>query len=161
MIKYAVFMNLPEGKIPGYYAQVVKALANKANLFDRDKEVLIVHSEDELKPVIEVMEQFKIDYEIGKLWLLPESSKLSTHFSDFGFTSKFGNTYLYEHLSSIFYFTQIEASNLKQALYQIEEHKLAEYSINDTSYYAVEKHLNELMERISKAYDGQIEFIQS
>ncbi|NDI33687.1 hypothetical protein [Chengkuizengella sediminis] len=159
MIKHAVIMDLPEGKIPGYYAQVVKSLANKTNLFDRDKEVLIVNSKNELESVIEVMNHFKINFETCTLFLLPEDAKLTTYFSDFGFTSKFGNTYLYENLTSIFYFTQVQESNTSQAIHQIEEHKLAEYSLDMVTYYAVEKHLEELVEGISKAYHCEIKFI--
>ncbi|MFS1513491.1 hypothetical protein VQL36_13765 [Chengkuizengella sp. SCS-71B] len=159
MIKHAVIMDLPEGKIPGYYAQVVKSLANKTNLFDRDKEVLIVNSKKELESVIEVMDHFKINYDTCTLFVLPEDAKLATHYSDYGFTSKFGNTYLYENLTSIFYFTQSQETNTSQAIDQIEEHKLAEYSLGTLTYYAVEKHLEELIEGISKAYHCQIKFI--
>ncbi|NBI29401.1 hypothetical protein [Chengkuizengella marina] len=159
MIKHAVIMNLPEGKIPGYYAQVVKSLASKTNLFDRDKEVLIVNSKNELLSVIEVMNQFKLNYETCALYLLPEDAKLTNHYSDFGFTSKFGNTYLYENLTSIFYFTENKESSTSQAIHQIEEHKLAEYNSDEITYYAVEKHLEELILGISKAYQCQIKFI--
>ncbi len=63
-------MDLPEGKIPGFYAQIVKALAGKVDLFDRDKEMLIVSNEEQQLAALDVMAHFNIETTMMQLRLL-------------------------------------------------------------------------------------------
>jgi hypothetical protein len=161
MKKYALMMNMPEGKLPGFYAQIVKALANKAVLFDRDKELLIMSTPEERNSTAEVLDRYHIDYEELGLYLLPEHASLAATADDYGFTSRSGNVYLYEHLVSFFRFTDSTASSQEahQAYLQMEEHIVAGYTNHSTTLYAVDTTLQELIPGIAKAYGCSVEFV--
>lgn len=162
MKKYAVMMHMPEGKLPGFYAQIVKALANKAVLFDRDKELLIVSTEEERGPLEEIMSKYHVDFEKLALLLLPESAELSKRADDYGFTSRAGYTYMYDNLVSVyrcFIMDDDPAAEQTQALLQMEKYLLARFTLNHDEYYVAEKQLEELLSGIAKAYRCQVEFV--
>lgn len=160
MLKYGVDMQLPEGKRPGYYAQFVKALAAKVNIEDRDKELLIVNDETDRASVLELMDEYRFDYEEFELLLLPEDAETAPLFDDYGFVSVSDNAYLYGHLCAVFKFAPSgNDSEPMQALEQMEEHLLARFAAGDTSHYAVDRTLGELMHGIAKAYRCKLEFV--
>jgi hypothetical protein len=160
MLKYGVDMQLPEGKRPGYYAQFVKALAAKVKIEDRDKELLIVNDEADRASVLELMNEYRFDCEEFELLLLPEGAETTPLFDDYGFVSVSDNAYLYGHLCAVFKFvpsgTDAEPT---QALEQMEEHLLARFAAEDSSRYAVDKALGELMHGIARAYRCKLEFV--
>jgi hypothetical protein len=154
MRKFAVIMQLPEGKLPGFYAQVIKALATKAHVFDRHKEVLIINSIVELAPIEQILEQYSIVSELVPVLQLPNSAILKEHIEDFGFTTLSGNIFLYE--SSLILFTfdhaQENSDDYTMALSQLDEHIVASFVANKTTYYIAEKHLHDCFYGIAKAY---------
>jgi hypothetical protein len=154
MRTYAVIMQLPDGKMPGFYAQVIKALAGKAHVFDREKEILIVEHIDELLPVEQILDQYKIPYELVPLLHIPDNATLKAHYEDFGFTTKSGNTFLYEDPLILFSLEQTiqDSDDYTMALMQLEEHILASFKVESTVYYAAEKHLEDCFYGIAKAY---------
>jgi len=80
MQKFAVIMQLPDGKLPGFYAQVIKALATKAHVFDRQKEILIIENMTELTPIDQILNQYNIEYEIVPVVHLPNNAYLMAHY---------------------------------------------------------------------------------
>lgn len=161
MKKLAVLMDLPEGKLPGFYAQIVKGLANNVELFDRDKEMLIVSGEKERDAVTELLDRYQVHFEQMELILLPEDARLSDKFSDFGFTSRAGRHYLYAGMVSVFRFASCgAAAEPEQARMQMEEHLIAEYADDGVAHYVVQEQLAELMRGIAKAYQCTVEFVE-
>lgn len=159
--KYAAMMQLPEGKKPGYYAQIIKSLANKINLFDRDKEILIVNAEEELATVYEVLDHFHVDHEPIRLILLPENTELPASIEEYGFTSRSENTYLYEQWTAIFNFVPNQTADAGEkglALRQMEEHLLLQFQEGQDTFYVTQHHLQELIHGIAKAYHCKVEF---
>ncbi len=160
MKKYAVLMNLPEGKLAGYYAQIVKALANRVQLFDRDKEMLIIDTEADRSAVAEVLQRYNVPYEHMELLLLPEDAHVSPAAADYGVKTRLGRHYLYAHLVAVFRLAEGDASPDKpQALMQMEEHLIAKYTEGGTVYYVVDKQLEELITGIGEAYRCAVEFV--
>lgn len=156
-MKLALLMELPDGKVPGFYAQIVKALANKVQLFDRDKEMLIVATEEERQSILEIMDHYKVAVEPMELVLLPEDARLTDAFSDYGFSSRADNAYLYHNRVSFFRITaKSPDSELKQALQQLEEHLIAVYTDQGETVYTVDKQLEELAQGIANAYRCEI-----
>jgi hypothetical protein len=158
--KIALLLDMPEGKLPGFYAQIVKGLAQRVTLFDRDKELLVLNTTQDREAVIELLQHYHIPSEEMQLLLLPSDSDLYASFTDYGFTSRAERHYLYDDLVSLFCFgesglTQADPAN---ALLQMQEHLVASFLIDDFVYYAVDSHLNELMERIALAYRCSIKF---
>lgn len=163
MTKYGVLMSLPDGKLPGFYAQIVKGLAAKATLFDRDKEMLIVDTEHDRDAVIELLVHYKVEYETMELTLLPEAAQVAGTFEDYGFASRAGNSYLYNRLTVLFAFDdQVEDNDSTQrqmAILQMEEHVIAKFIEGGTPIYAADRQLDELIERIARAYRCSIRFL--
>lgn len=160
MLKYGVDMQLPEGKRPGYYAQFVKALAAKVSIEDRDKELLVVSNETDRASVLELMDEYRFDYEEFELLQLPEGAEAAPLFDDYGFVSVSDNAYLYGHLCAVFKFAPSgNGSEPAQALEQMEEHLLARFVVDHLSHYAVDRTLVELMHGIARAYRCKLEFI--
>lgn len=154
-------MELPDGKLPGFYAQIIKGIANKAEVFDRDKELLIANSEIDRNAMIEVLDRYKVSYEKIDLLYLPEQTAMRDTFYDYGFESKFGNLYLYTSLVSLFCLTDDASSQSEytQAMIQIEEHLIANFEYDGNICYVVDRLLEELMRGIVKAYHINLSFL--
>ncbi len=154
MLKIGLMLDMPTGKLPGFYAQIVKGLAQRVSLFDRDKELLVLNTPPDRDAVLELLKHYHIPSEEMQLLLLPEDSHLYPIFSDYGFTSRAENNYLYKHLVSTFQFSAglTAASDPQNALLQIEEHLIARFVEDEHFIYAVDCQFNELMERIARAY---------
>ncbi|MBP1992816.1 hypothetical protein [Paenibacillus eucommiae] len=161
--KLALMMDLPEGKIPGFYAQIVKSLGNQVQLFDRDKEMLIVNTEEDRQIILDIMSHYKVASESLELLLLPREANLTDTFSDYGFLSKLDNTYLYMDKISLFRFNTerrgTPEAELSQALLQLEEHLIAYFSEKEEVIYVIDKQLTELAEGIARAYQCEIIWI--
>jgi hypothetical protein len=156
--KIGLMMDLPDGKLPGFYAQIVKALAGKVELFDRDKEMLIVSNETQKLAALEVMAHYNIETNLMELRLLPDDAELTDLFSDYGFTSRAEHNYLYDKLVVPFRFTlDSPGEDVDQAALQIEEHLLALYKNQERDVYVVDRQYEELMQGIAKAYRCRIE----
>jgi hypothetical protein len=160
MHKIALMLDMPEGKLPGFYAQIVKGLAQRVSLFDRDKELLILNTKQDRDAVLELLEHYRIPSEEMQLLLLPSDSDLYPSFSDYGFTSRAERNYLYEHLVGTFRFSEVQTAQAhpENALLQMEEHLIARYLEDNTPIYAVDRQFKELMERIAHAYGCSVVF---
>ncbi|MFD2612782.1 hypothetical protein [Paenibacillus gansuensis] len=155
LYKYGLQMHLPEGKLPGYYAQIVKAIAEKTVLFDRDKELLIAETDSDREAMISIMDKYKVSHDFLDLLLLPENAQTDPLFSDYGFESKAGNRYLYAEqvvLYSIERGPSANAYDEEQCNVQLSEHRIAFFSINGAAIFAADSQLIELVQRIAKAY---------
>ncbi|MZQ81859.1 hypothetical protein GQF01_06890 [Paenibacillus sp. 5J-6] len=158
--KIGLLMDVPDGKLVEFYAQIEKALTGKAHLFDQDNEMLIVSTEAEKFTVIEVMAGLNVNTDQMDLLLLPPDAELTDLFSDYGFTSEGENNYLYAKLVVSFRFAEdCKQADLDQASLQMEEHMLALYKDHGRDIYVVDRQLEELMQGIAKAYRCRIEVL--
>jgi len=154
---YGLMMELPEGKLPGFYAQLIKALAAKAPLLDRDKEMLIFRTLEERQAACSVMQQYKIAWEDAELLQLPENLQARPAFSDYGWVTRSGYPYVYADAVYIFRLAAADAdpdAEPGQALLQLEEHLWASFQLGDESAqaYLTDIESKELAERIARAY---------
>ncbi|WP_131014110.1 hypothetical protein [Paenibacillus thalictri] len=156
---YALIMDLPDAKRPGFYAQIVKALAADAPPFDRDKDLLIYD-----EPLIRdeaggIMNKYHVEYEELELILLDAGTELAPTFTDFGLVTRLEHAYVYADQILLFRLSEGTEDNRRLALLQMEEHLQARSTRNGESYYAVEAHLADLMSGIAKAYNCSIQLI--
>lgn len=160
--KFGLMMSLPEGKLPGFYAQVVKNVAAAAELFDRDKELLIAGSELDRDAIAKVLSKMKIDWEPLPLLLLPDGAETTRLFSDFGFVSKFGNTFLYADRVSLFRFAEKQPADAETApaLLQLEEYIVAEFQQNGKPWYCIDQDSRMTAEGIAQRYRCSLEFLE-
>ncbi len=154
MRKFAVIMQLPEGKLPGFYAQVIKALATKAQVFDREKEILIIEHIQNLSPIQQILDQYNISFDFLPLIHVPSSATLKPDYEDFGFITRSDHTFLYEDSIILFTFTHIlgHSEDYAMALIQLDEHLIASFPIGETLYYIAEKQYQDCFLGIAKAY---------
>ncbi|WJH33065.1 hypothetical protein N6H14_23125 [Paenibacillus sp. CC-CFT747] len=154
MRKPAVMMDMPEGKQPGFYAQVVKGLAGKVALLDRDKELLILEKDEDRGSVLEVLNHYKIAHEDIPLYWLPDNATVSGLFEDYGFVTRSDNRFLYAKLIVVFRFADELPTEAEpdQAVLQMEEHLIARWNRDGLEYFAADQQQAELMEGIARAY---------
>ncbi len=155
--KYACTIDLPKDKRPGYYAQLIKALATFAPPQDRDKELLIYDYNHQRLTALALMDEYHIRTECFELYLLPTNSQISTSFTDYGFTSMNTRFYVYVHLVSMFSFaTATNRMQQEQAYLQMQEYIIAQWTHETQQHYIVDTQFTELMMRIARAYECDI-----
>lgn len=59
MFKYGLTLELPGDKKPGYYARIVKTIGQANTLFDRDGELLIFSTPEDLETAAENIARYK------------------------------------------------------------------------------------------------------
>ncbi|MED4601130.1 hypothetical protein P9314_10490 [Paenibacillus validus] len=176
MLKYALAMHMPEGKRAGYYAQIVKALAERTSLFDRDKELLIFSSPEERSAAEPVMTQYAVPAEPIDLLLLPASLQARPTFTDFGFVSRLEQQpYLYADMAALFQLTHAPAASRSyepaSAAAQLDEHVLADWPAAfdpdgkdgagddyGRTIFAIEAQHDRLVEAIAEAYGCAVQW---
>ncbi len=160
---YGVEMQVPTGKLPGFYAQVVHKIGDSVQVFDRDQQMFIVKTETEREQLVAILSKHQMAGELLDLWRLPDEVKDAPD-SDYGFVSISGNAYLLADLVAFFQFTQPSSFSQEQwaALEQMKEHILLEipHSSNTPALYAVDRSLTDLIDGIARAYRIEVEWIE-
>ncbi|MCZ8518750.1 MULTISPECIES: hypothetical protein [Paenibacillus] len=156
-LAYALHMELPEDQRAGYYAQIVKGLAGRTRLLDREKETLIFASADDRDAAVPLMQKYAVPYEFEEVLQLPSPVHTYPEFSDYGFLSRLERAYIPAGFLACFRL-EPEAetgrpSEPSQAVLQLQEHLLADW-LEDAGdpVYAVQAHQAELAEGIARAY---------
>jgi hypothetical protein len=152
--KYGIDMRLPEGKLPGYYAQIIKGIADRAPLFDRHKELLIFYDKAYFPAVLDFLQHYKVEAEICELLVLPQTGVArSGRFDDFAIETREGNVYLDLTYTAAFALTAARPeAEAAPALLQLEEHRIASVLEDGQTWHFIEKQLVELAERVARAY---------
>lgn len=151
---YSVELNLPDDKLPGYYAQIIKGIADLVTLADRYKTLLFVSSLSDADAIESFVKRYKVHCEHG-LWLHLDAtwSINDRTFTDYGVITNQGNYFLDAALTAIVAIDGSEThSELPQALLQAKEHTLASSHANGRQLLAVDRHQVELIEGIARAY---------
>lgn len=160
---YGVEMQVPAGKLPGFYAQVVHKIGDNVEVFDRDQQMFIVKREAEREQLLAILGKHQMAGELIDLWRLPEDIKDAPD-SDYGFVSLSGNAYLLADLVAFFQFTQPSGSSQEQwaALQQMKEHILLDITSGSDSprLYAVDRNLADLIDGIARAYRVNVKWIE-
>lgn len=151
---YGVEMQIPAGKLPGFFAQIIHKIGDNVTVFDRDQQLFIVPSEAEREKLIEIFDKYHITGDLFALWLLPAEAGAGIA-GDYGFTSAAGNRYMYDELVSFFRFNQDEGNSQDRwaALEQMREHLIVSLpeKAND-ALHIVDKNQVDLIEGIARAY---------
>jgi len=152
--KLAVEMHLPDGKLPGYYAQIVKGIADRVELFDRRKELLVLDSEDDLPPVEELLGRYKAGFETLELLLLPEDGlRRESLYEDAVIETINGRSYTVWPDVAYFRLTaEGPEAEAAPALLQLQENMVVTVRENEWVWHGVERKEDEWVERVAKAY---------
>ncbi|MFC4808267.1 hypothetical protein [Paenibacillus sp. GCM10023250] len=153
---YGLELHLPEDKLPGYYAQIVKGIADAVTLVDRHKTLLFVDGPDARDAVLRLADKYNVETECG-LWLQLEAAWQTNDrvFGDYGVTTREGNRFLDLGLASVVALAAAagEPSELAAALTQADEHAIASAEREDgRRLLAVDRHQEALLAGIARAY---------
>ncbi|MET3288119.1 UNVERIFIED_CONTAM: hypothetical protein ABID98_000689 [Brevibacillus sp. OAP136] len=151
---YGVEMEVPTGKLPGFYAQVIHKIGDQVPLFDRDGQLMIVESEDHLRTLVSILETHGMAGEQFELLLLP-SDAIPDDIHDYGFISMSEHAFLYTDRIATFSLDATAGTEANQwaALQQMKEHII--HSLPDVAngtLHLIDKNQVELMEGIARAY---------
>ncbi|MBM7565686.1 hypothetical protein [Paenibacillus sacheonensis] len=157
-------LHLPEDKLPGYYAQIIKGIADIVTLLDRHKTLLFVNTPEECEAIIRFVAKYKVDCERGTWLQLEEAWEPNDRmFADYGLQTREGNTFVDLGLAAVVALSAGEdpSSEYVQALEQAEEHAIASLTQEDgRRLLAVDRHQAELIAGIARAYRCAYELIQ-
>lgn len=156
---YGVEMEVPSGKLPGYYAQVVHKIGDQIEVFDRDGQLLIVSTENDRNSLVDILEKHLMAGEQFELWLLPPETDAEA-VGDYGFISMSGHVFLYTYLVDAFTFDPAfgSAQDRFAALQQMKEHIIHSLpEATDEALHLIDKNHDELIAVIANAY--QVKFV--
>ncbi|WP_241254388.1 hypothetical protein [Brevibacillus sp. SYP-B805] len=159
---YGVELQVPSGKLPGFYAQMVHKIGDTVKVFDRDQQLMIVESEAERDKLMEILEKHRMAGDLVDLWLLPAGQESAN--PDYGFVSLSGNSYLLADLVAFFQFNDLEGSPQDRwaALEQMNEHVVA--SLTDEGgrpLYIVDRSMTDLIDGIARAYRVSVQWMDA
>jgi hypothetical protein len=156
-IVYGVEMRSLTGHPSGFIYQIVENTADLANVIDRDRELVIVHSKleaEQLAAFYELKEMLEETYTLYRL----DAPSQTALFTDYGFTSSSEVSYLYVETTIPFRITNGEEEAIRMALYQIEEHLIAVDGA-ELPIYFVDRQQKELIDGFANAYKIKAEFL--
>jgi hypothetical protein len=157
-----IMMDLPEGKLPGFYAQIVKTIAHAATIFDRDKELIVVRTQEEQQRIIEELDRYHVPYESLRLLLLPDDAHRDARAQDYGFISRSGNAYLYGDTIALYgiHPIQPDGAEIIPAQMQMDEFLIASFMNEGQTWYCVESHLRETISGIALRYGVVLDWFE-
>jgi hypothetical protein len=150
--KVGLDMELPDGKIPGFYAQIVKGIAQHASLFD---------SNQDLTAVIKLLEHYRVPFERCELLLLPSEGLEQGHlFADYAIITRNENNFIDLTLTAVFILNASKPdAEPAPALMQLEEHLIGKIVKDSVTIHLLDRQLTELAERVATAYGCQVNWL--
>jgi hypothetical protein len=116
--------------------------------------IYFFYSYEDVQFLSKELEPFQVIENVHSLYRL-EHPKVSDVFEDYGFITNQGSYYLIKDMVIAFQLTEGEHESIHMALLQIDEHLIAQVQ----SYYFVDLHQRDLIERIAKAYQVMVSFL--
>ncbi|MED4784578.1 hypothetical protein [Brevibacillus choshinensis] len=156
---YGVEIQVPDGKLPGFYAQVIHKIGDHVNVFDRDKLLFIVEGEEERDKLKAVLTKPNMLGDVFTLLLLPATTQIEA-LDDVGFISQNSYHYLYADRVALFTFSDSTGNEKDRwaAQEQLREHLLG--LIPDASpVFIIDSALTDLAEGIARAYQLSLQWI--
>jgi hypothetical protein len=152
---YGIEMQIPVGKLPGFYAQVIHKIGDQVNVFDRDDQLYILENEEEYQKLSTLLSKSAMLGETFALLHVPSATSLA-HIEDVGFISQDDRMYLYADRVALFSLDS-QAGNEQDrwaALEQLREHLLGELPKHESAsaFYILDPSMTDLAEGIAKAY---------
>jgi hypothetical protein len=159
---YGVEMQVPGGKLPGFYAQVIHKIGDHVNVFDRDGQLLIVPDDEARAKLSEILGNANMLGDTFALYLLPDGAVVF-HLADYGFRSQDGHTFLYADRVSLFHLDAStgSADNRWAALEQMKEHLAGKLETSNPPLYIADNNAKELIDGIARSYRIGVRWIDA
>ncbi|WP_103107708.1 hypothetical protein [Brevibacillus reuszeri] len=159
---YGVELQVPAGKLPGFYAQVIHKIGDHVNVFDRDKLLFIVENEEECEKLEAILTKSSMLGDILPLLQLPSSTQLK-QLDDFGFVSQNEHLYVYAERVALFTITTGAGSEQDRwaASEQLQEHLLGTIpqTADEAPVCLIDSSLTELADGIARAYQTSLTWL--
>lgn len=159
---YGIEMQVPVGKLPGFYAQVIHKIGDHVNVLDRHDLLLIVETEEECEQLSTILEKSDMLGDRFELLYVPASASLE-QLQDVGFASQNDRMYLYADRVACFSFDLQAGSSQDRwaALEQLKEHVLGEIPGADgqSALYILDSSMPDLAEGVAKAYQVSLRWL--
>ncbi|MCC3372837.1 hypothetical protein [Cohnella sp. REN36] len=152
---HGIEMRLPEGKLPGYYAQIVKGIAERTVLFDRRKELLVLDDPASVPGVTDLLAHYRVPADPVPLLLLPAAGvRPGPDYADYAIETSEGRVYLDLGQAALFRLArQGPAAEPAPALLQLDEHLIVSMAGDDgDEWHALPRPLTELADRVARIY---------
>ncbi|GAA4715413.1 hypothetical protein [Brevibacillus fulvus] len=151
-VRYGIEMQVPSGKLPGFYAQIIHQIGDRLTLFDRDQQLFIVTPADKEK-LIAIFDKYKVTGEIFQLLVLPEQTVVH-ELADYGFQTA-EHVYVYAERVAFFQISQQEGQpdDRWACEQQLQESFIVSLpEKNGMTLHGVAKNQADLVERTAAAY---------
>lgn len=159
---YGVEIQVPAGKLPGFYAQVIHKIGDNVNVFDRDGQLFIVETKEDRDKLEAILSRSGMLGDVFSLLLLPAEADVPDP-EDCGFVSQAEHVYLYADRVALF--TVQEQVGTKQdqwaAQEQWNEHLLGKVpaASDHPAISIIDTNLAPLADRIAQAYRTEIRWL--
>lgn len=160
---YGIELNVPAGKLPGFYAQVIHKIGDHVNVFDRDKLLFIVENQAEQEKLATILDKSNMLGEAFSLLPLPPSTTID-QLDDIGFVSQNEHLYVYSDRVALFTLTpQAKPEDQWAAVEQLREHVLGVIpgAEPEATVYLIDPSLTQLAQGIVKAYEAKLTWLHS
>lgn len=153
-------MRLTEGKLPGFYAQIDKGIAERAPLTDRYKELLIFESEAHLPPVMDLLDQYRVLFDRCELIMLhSEQVEAGELFEDYAIVTRNENIFFDLALTAAFTLNASKPeAETAPALMQLQEHLIGQFTNEGQTFFLIDRQLAQLADKIAEAYRCSVEW---
>ncbi|QRG65795.1 hypothetical protein [Brevibacillus choshinensis] len=159
---YGVEIQVPDGKLPGFYAQVIHKIGDDVNVFDRDKLLFVVEGEEDRDKLEAILARPNMLGDVFSLLLLPEAIEMAS-LEDIGFLSQNGHLYLYAERVALFTLSDDKGSEKDRwaAEEQLREHVHGQFSDPSTfsTVFIIDSSLPDLVEGIARAYQLSVRWV--
>jgi len=157
---FGIEMEVPTGKLPGFYAQAIHKIGDEVTVYDRDQQLFIVENEAERDKLARVLTAFRMHGEAFTLWLLPPDIHVRL-LSDYGFSSISDQHYLYDHLILRFRFRENAgtAEDRNAAIAQIKQHILAVVEEGTNQTYIIDANHKQLLDKVAAVFHTSLEWL--
>ncbi|MBD2844417.1 hypothetical protein IDH44_04380 [Paenibacillus sp. IB182496] len=153
-------MQLPADKRPGFYAQIVKGIAEAAaGLLDRSGELLFTEQE-QADAVAGVLTHYRVPYICGDWAQLGEAWTTDALWSDYGLDARAGGRFVDLRLAAAGALEPAtDRAELEQAWLQLLEHQLARLQTPGARQLLIDRQLTELADGIAAAYGCRMRWL--
>lgn len=150
---FGIEMEIPKGKLPGFYAQAVHKIGEEVDVYDRDKQLIVVSSETDRDKLAQVLRKYQMAGEEFTLWALPAETTMRL-LEDYGFTGISGRSYVYQYLVDRFCFDESSGKQEDKAaaLAQFCQHVLASFSEDLQTVYLIDSNHRMLLDNIASRF---------
>ncbi|MGN7470062.1 hypothetical protein [Brevibacillus sp. SAFN-007a] len=159
---YGIELAIPDGKYPGFYAQVIPKIEDAVNVFERDQLLFIVEKETEKDKLETLLQTFRLPGDVFSLLLLPEEAVIAD-LDAIGFVSPRGHRFVYREQVALFTVDKAFGTPADRwaAAEQWKEHVSGTIAQTEQKepIYLIDSSLTELAQRIADAYSVRIQWL--